>query len=37
MACFLVKAEPTFASSPLIIGRLSVVPRTQEQWDWFVD
>ena len=31
-----VKAEPLFADSPLVkIGRLSVVPLTQEQWDWF--
>jgi predicted RNA-binding protein with PUA-like domain len=32
-----IKAEPIFADSPLVqIGRLSVVPLTQEQWDWFV-
>ena len=32
-----IKAEPLFADSPLVlIGRLSVVPLTQEQWDWFV-
>jgi len=32
-----IKAEPTFANSPLvIIGRLSVVPLTQEQWEWFL-
>ena len=32
-----IKAEPLFAGSPLVvIGRLSVVPLTQEQWDWFV-
>ncbi len=32
-----IKAEKLFARSPLIlIGRLSVVPLTQEQWDWFV-
>ncbi len=32
-----VKAERIFASSPLVqIGRLSVVPLTQEQWDWFL-
>ena len=32
-----IKAEPIFAKSPLlIIGRLSVVPLTQEQWDWFL-
>lgn len=33
-----VKAEPLFAQSPLvIIGRLSVVPLTEDQWHWFVD
>jgi len=33
-----IKAEPLFASSPLVlIGRLSVVPLTQEQWEWFVE
>ena len=32
-----IKAEPLFKESPLlIIGRLSVVPLTKEQWDWFV-
>ncbi|MDE3187937.1 MAG: EVE domain-containing protein [Acidobacteriota bacterium] len=32
-----IKAEPLFEKSPLvIIGRLSVVPLTQEQWDWFL-
>src|SRR5579863_6861973 len=32
-----IKAEKLFASSPLLlIGRLSVVPLTKEQWDWFV-
>jgi predicted RNA-binding protein with PUA-like domain len=32
-----IKAEPLFADSPLVlIGRLSVVPLTPEQWDWFV-
>ena len=32
-----IKAEPLFAKSPLLlIGRLSVVPLTEEQWDWFV-
>ncbi len=32
-----IKAEPMFAKSPLIIiGRLSVVPLTKEQWDWFL-
>ena len=32
-----IKAEPLFANSPLVqIGRLSVVPLTQQQWDWFL-
>ena len=32
-----IKAEPLFAESPLVrIGRLSVVPLTEEQWDWFL-
>jgi len=32
-----IKAEKVFRNSPLVvIGRLSVVPLTQEQWDWFV-
>jgi predicted RNA-binding protein with PUA-like domain len=32
-----IKAEKLFKDSPLVnIGRLSVVPLTQEQWDWFV-
>lgn len=32
-----IKAEPLFADSPLVlIGRLSVVPLTEEQWKWFV-
>jgi predicted RNA-binding protein with PUA-like domain len=32
-----IKAEPLFAKSPLvIIGRLSVVPLTLEQWEWFL-
>jgi predicted RNA-binding protein with PUA-like domain len=32
-----IKTEPLFAGSPLIvIGRLSVVPLTEEQWKWFV-
>jgi len=32
-----IKAEKAFARSPLLlIGRLSVVPLTKEQWDWFV-
>lgn len=31
-----IKAEKTFADSPLLkIGRLSVVPLTREQWEWF--
>jgi predicted RNA-binding protein with PUA-like domain len=33
-----IKVEPLFATSPLvIIGRLSVVPLTEEQWKWFVE
>jgi len=32
-----IKAEKIFKDSPLVtIGRLSVVPLTQEQWDWIV-
>ena len=32
-----IKNEPRFAKSPLVlIGRLSVVPLTEEQWEWFV-
>ncbi len=32
-----IKAEALFRDSPLVkIGRLSVVPLTQEQWEWFV-
>jgi predicted RNA-binding protein with PUA-like domain len=32
-----IKAEPIFAKSPLVvIGRLSVVPLTEEQWEWLV-
>jgi len=32
-----IKVEPIFAKSPLlVIGRLSVVPLTKEQWDWFL-
>jgi len=32
-----IKAEPLFAGSPLlVIGRLSIVPLTQEQWEWFL-
>jgi len=31
-----IKAERLFSRSPLLlIGRLSVVPLTKEQWDWF--
>ena len=33
-----IKAEKLFARSPLLlIGRLSVVPLTKEQWDWLID
>jgi predicted RNA-binding protein with PUA-like domain len=33
-----IKAEPLFADSPLVkIGRLSVVPLTEEQWEWFLN
>jgi predicted RNA-binding protein with PUA-like domain len=32
-----IKAEPRFAESPLVlIGRLSVVPLTEEQWEWLL-
>ena len=32
-----IKAEPLFAKSPLVlIGRLSIVPLTPEQWEWIV-
>jgi predicted RNA-binding protein with PUA-like domain len=32
-----IKAQKLFARSPLLlIGRLSVVPLTKDQWDWFV-
>ena len=32
-----IKAEKIFAKSPLLtIGRLSVVPLSKDQWDWFV-
>ncbi len=33
-----LKAEPLFAASPLVlIGRLSVVPLTEAQWNWFLE
>lgn len=33
-----IKAEKLFADSPLvIIGRLSVVPLTEAQWEWFLN
>jgi predicted RNA-binding protein with PUA-like domain len=32
-----IKAEPLFKDSPLVrIGRLSVVPLSEEQWQWFL-
>lgn len=32
-----IKAEKIFANSPLVmIGRLSVVPLTDAQWEWFL-
>jgi len=32
-----IKAEPIFNDSALVkIGRLSVVPLTEEQWNWFL-
>ena len=32
-----IKTEPIFRDSPLVkIGRLSVVPLTEQQWEWFV-
>jgi predicted RNA-binding protein with PUA-like domain len=32
-----IKAEKLFAQSPLVlIGRLSVVPLTEDQWAWFL-
>jgi predicted RNA-binding protein with PUA-like domain len=32
-----IKAEKLFADSPLVrIGRLSVVPLTEKQWEWFL-
>jgi predicted RNA-binding protein with PUA-like domain len=33
-----IKAATIFRDSPLVkIGRLSVVPLTEEQWSWFVE
>jgi predicted RNA-binding protein with PUA-like domain len=33
-----IKAAAIFRDSPLVkIGRLSVVPLTEEQWSWFVE
>jgi predicted RNA-binding protein with PUA-like domain len=33
-----IKAEKLFAASPLVVmGRLSVVPLTEEQWEWLVE
>jgi predicted RNA-binding protein with PUA-like domain len=32
-----IKGEPLFRDSPLVkIGRLSVVPLTETQWEWFL-
>jgi predicted RNA-binding protein with PUA-like domain len=32
-----IKAEKLFKTSPLLtIGRLSIVPLSKEQWEWFV-
>ena len=32
-----IKAEPIFKGSPLlVIGRLSVVPLTEDQWNWLL-
>lgn len=32
-----IKTEKLFADSPLVkIGRLSVVPLTEKQWEWFL-
>lgn len=32
-----IKAAPLFKDSPLLkIGRLSVVPLTEAQWEWFI-
>lgn len=33
-----IKAQKLFKDSPLVkIGRLSVVPLTEEQWNWFLN
>lgn len=33
-----IKAASLFSDSPLVkIGRLSVVPLTEEQWNWFLE
>jgi predicted RNA-binding protein with PUA-like domain len=33
-----IKTEPLFRDSPLVkIGRLSVVPLTEDQWNWFLE
>ena len=33
-----IKAASIFRDSPLVkIGRLSVVPLTEEQWNWFIE
>jgi predicted RNA-binding protein with PUA-like domain len=33
-----IKAEPLFRDSPLvIIGRLGIVPLSEDQWRWFLD
>ena len=33
-----IKAAPIFRDSPLVkIGRLSVVPLTDKQWEWFLE
>lgn len=33
-----IKASPLFKDSPLVkIGRLSVVPLTEDQWNWFLE
>jgi predicted RNA-binding protein with PUA-like domain len=32
-----IKADKLFAGSPLVVmGRLSVVPLSEEQWEWFL-